>query len=228
MGAVPLLLAAFERSYPSWNVAQWLSPYGKTVVAANGNDCLAGSLVQNTGIQPSSLEAYPGSLLDNSQFNDLMTSMSPLGTSGVPQTPILFYQSAIDELAPVSEMEQLAGRYCSEGLPVQVVLSPAGEHIASVITDFPIALSYLSARFAGAPAPDGVWDLHVIRRWLTNPRALPWPPPRGRPHGRDGSPASRSPACSAIACRTRRGSIPRWCPAIDPTVPGSSASPSRS
>ena len=154
-GAVPLLLAALERSYPDWNLGQDLSPFGQSAVANSQNDCLAGSLVRNVGADPTRYEAHPGAIFDNAHLDSELGAISPLGYHGVPRTPILFYHSSIDELAPVGEMRQLAAKYCAEGLPVQVITSPAGEHIASVITDFPIALSYLADRLAGQPAPNG-------------------------------------------------------------------------
>ena len=124
-------------------------------MANSQNDCLADSLIRNAGIPAATYEAYPGSILDNPQVTADLAPVSPLGYPGDPQKmPVLFYQSAVDELAPVDQMEQLAAKYCGEGLAVHVVLSPAGEHIASVVTDFPIALSYLEQRFAGQPAPD--------------------------------------------------------------------------
>lgn len=153
--AIPLLLAGLERSYPQWTLGQYLSTAGRTAVANSQNDCLADSLNRNAGVDPATYEAYPGAIFDNPNLKADLAPVSPLGYPGDPQKmPVLFYQSAVDELAPVGQMRLLAAKYCHEGLTVHVITSPAGEHIASVVTDFPIALSYMEQRFAGQTAAD--------------------------------------------------------------------------
>ncbi len=152
--AIPLLLAALERSYPQWNLGQYLSVAGQTAVANSQNDCLLDSLIRNAGVDPASYEAYPGAIFNNPHLDQLLASISPLGYPGTPRTPILFYHSLNDEFAPIEQMRQLAARYCAEGRTVHVVTSPAGDHIAYVITGFPTALSYIADRFAGKPAPN--------------------------------------------------------------------------
>ena len=153
-GAVPLLLGALERSYPQWNLGQYLSPSGNSAVANSQDDCLLDSLVRNVGVDPTSSEAYPGAIFDNPQFDEELAPVSPLGFPGVPRTPILFYHSTNDELAPIAQMRQLAARYCGEGVTVHVATSPVGEHISYVLLGFPTALAYIADRFAGQPAPD--------------------------------------------------------------------------
>lgn len=153
-GAIALLLAAFQRSYPSWNVGNDLSPVGRTAVANSQHDCLLDALIRNEGVDTASYEASPGAIFNNSQLDKLLASVSPLHYPGVPRAPILFYHSQVDELAPIGEMYKLAARFCADGLPVHVVTSPAGEHIASVLSDFPIALNYIADRFAGKPIPN--------------------------------------------------------------------------
>jgi hypothetical protein len=154
MAAIPLLLAALERSYPQWNLGQYLSPAGRAAVADSQNDCLLDALIRNAGIEPTGYEAYPGAIFDNPHLDRLLAGISPLGYPGVPRTPILFYHSTDDELAPIAKMHQLAARYCAGGVPVHVVTSAVGEHISYVLAGFPTALSYIADRFAGLPAPN--------------------------------------------------------------------------
>jgi hypothetical protein len=152
--AVPLLLAAFERSYPQWNLGQYLSAAGRTAVANSQDDCLLDSLIRNAGVDPTSYEAYPGAIFNNPRFDRRLAPVSLLGYPGVPRTPILFYHSTNDEFASIAKMRQLAEKYCAEGLKVHIVTSPAGDHIAYVITGFPTALNYIAQRFAGKPPPN--------------------------------------------------------------------------
>ena len=155
-GAVPLLMGALERSYPDWNIGQYLSATGQTSVANSQSDCLLDALVRNAGVDPTRYEASPGAIFGNNpRLDRQLLSISPLGYPGVPRTPILFYHSTIDEFAPIGEMHQLAARFCAEGVPVHIVTSPGGDHIVYVLTGFPTALNYIADRFAGQPAPDG-------------------------------------------------------------------------
>jgi hypothetical protein len=165
--AIPLLLAAFERSYPSWNLGQYLSAAGRTAVANSQNDCLADALIRYAGVDPTVDEAYPGAIFSNPRLDALLASVSLIGYPGVPRTPILFYHSTHDELADIAKMRELAARYCAEGVTVHIETSPAGDHIAYVLTGFPTALSYIADRFAGQAAPDD------CRSTTTGPRARP-------------------------------------------------------
>lgn len=81
-------------------------------------------------------------------------SGQPARLSRHTQDSILFYHSVLDELAPVAKMQQLAARYCTEGVTVRTVESIAGEHAIYAVLGAPTALSYLADRFAGRPAPD--------------------------------------------------------------------------
>lgn len=153
-GAIALLLAAFQRAYPSWHVGHDLSPVGRTAVANSQHDCLLDALIRNEGVDTARYESSPGAIFHNSELDRLLASVSPLHYPGIPRAPILFYHSQVDEFAPIGEMYKLASRYCADGLPVQVVTSPAGEHIASVLSEFPLALNYIADRFAGNPVPN--------------------------------------------------------------------------
>lgn len=152
--AIPLLLAALQRSYPKWHLDQYLSDAGRVAVANSQHDCLLDSLIRNAGVDPASWERSPGSLFDNHALNNRIADISPVRYAGTPQTPILFYHAANDELAPIADMRQLAQRYCREHRIVHIVTSPVGEHITYVLLGFPTALDYLAQRFAGKPPPN--------------------------------------------------------------------------
>ncbi len=152
--AVPLLLAALERSHPRWHVGRYLSVAGRRAVAASQHDCLLDALIRNAGVDPATWEASPGSIFDNVMLNARITGVSPVRYPGTPRTPILFYHAVHDELAPIADMRRLAARYCSQHRTVHVITSQVGEHIVYVLTGFPTALNYLAQRFAGRPAPN--------------------------------------------------------------------------
>lgn len=153
-GAIPLILAALERSYPQSHIERYLSPAGRTAVANSQQDCLLDALIRNAGVDPTTYEAYPGDLFNNARVDALYASISPLYYPGKPRTPILFYHALDDEFAPIGYMRELAARYCREGRTVHIVTSPVGEHISYVLLGFPTALQYIANRFAGQSAPN--------------------------------------------------------------------------
>ncbi|MGI8679626.1 MAG: lipase family protein [Jatrophihabitans sp.] len=152
--AIPLLLAALQRSYPKWHLDQYLSDAGRVAVANSQHDCLLDSLIRNAGVDPAIWEKSPGSLFDNPVLSNSIADISPVRYPGTPHTPILFYHAANDELAPIADMRQLARRDCREHRVVHIVTSPIGEHITYVLLGFPVALNYLAQRFAGKPPPN--------------------------------------------------------------------------
>ena len=123
-------------------------------MAASQDDCLLDSLIANNGVDPATYEASPGAVFNNPNLNTLLTGISPLGYSGLPRTPILFYHAVHDQFAPLAEMEHLAARYCDERISVGVRTSPDGDHISYVTSGFPTALQYVTDRFRGEAAPN--------------------------------------------------------------------------
>ena len=153
-GAIPLLIAGLQRSYPEWDVDQYLSSAGRTAVAASQDDCLLDALLANNTVDPTTYEASRDAIFDNPKLNAKLAGISPLGYSGIPRTPIFFYHAVKDQFALIAQMELLAARYCHEGIAVSVATSPEGDHISYVTTGFPTALQYLTDRFRGEAAPN--------------------------------------------------------------------------
>jgi MYXO-CTERM domain-containing protein len=153
-GAVPLLMAGLGRSYPQWNIGQYLSSAGQSAVTASQSQCLLDALFANSGVDPATYEASPGAIYNNPGLTSLLTGISPLGYPGVPRTPILFYHALHDQFALIGEMELYAARVCSEGLPVSIFTSPSGDHISYVTSGFPTALQYITDRFRGEVPPN--------------------------------------------------------------------------
>ncbi|ASF13119.1 lipase [Nocardia brasiliensis] len=103
--------------------------------------------------QRAQLEAWPGSLTDNAELSRVIRSTSPLFRAGAPIAPVLIYHALNDEFAPVDSARSLAEKYCAAGTPVQRVENPLGEHGTEAAAGLPAALTYLSDRFSGRPAP---------------------------------------------------------------------------
>jgi pimeloyl-ACP methyl ester carboxylesterase len=152
-GAIALLIASLQRSYPSWHLERDLSPVGRRAVANSQHDCLLDALIRNKNADPTSYEVRPGALFDNAALDARLARISPLNYPGNQHTPILFYHATKDQFASIEKMRQLAARYCGQGRSVHVVESPVGDHISYVLAGFPTALDYLADRFSGGPPP---------------------------------------------------------------------------
>jgi hypothetical protein len=72
-----------------------------------------------------------------------------------PKAPVLLYHSVFDELIPYASATALRARWCDGGGRVAFHTDAASEHVVLAVTGAPLALSYLSARFLGLPAPNG-------------------------------------------------------------------------
>jgi hypothetical protein len=126
---------------------------GATAIAAAQDDCLVQASVQFPFASVSGYEAYPN-IESTPAFMSLFDRISPVDLSGTPTAPIYDYHSSIDEFAPLGPDRQQMRRFCADGVKVDHVELPLGEHIGTALTGAPGAVAYLAARFAGQPVPD--------------------------------------------------------------------------
>lgn len=156
-GGIAIAFVGLDRSYPDADVSQYMNSAGRRAMANSQADCLLDAVIRYPFASlhpwPIGWGAKPG-VIDTPAFSELLRDASPLGRPGTPVTPVLFYHSVLDELAPISKMRLLADRFCTEGVTVHKAESFAGEHAAYAIVGAPTALDYLADRFAAKPAPD--------------------------------------------------------------------------
>ncbi|WP_433664136.1 lipase family protein [Nocardia sp. CA-128927] len=146
-------MVGLNRSYPEANVPQYLNESGRAMLAAGQTDCLHDAALAHPFLNAAELEAWPGSVTDNSELSKVVHMASPLFREGAPTTPVLLYHAIADEFAPIGAARALAGKYCAAGTPVQRAENPIGEHGTEAAAGLPAALTYLTDRFAGKPAP---------------------------------------------------------------------------
>jgi hypothetical protein len=72
----------------------------------------------------------------------------------VPTAPLFIYHDYNDELIPIGGVEKLVQYYCEGGATVEFRVNAGDEHVSNAVLGAPEALSYLSARFKGLPAPN--------------------------------------------------------------------------
>lgn len=99
------------------------------------------------------IEQYTTS--DNPLSEPLASKILARNTMGrhAPEAPVYMYHSYFDELVPYSTAKKLANQWCAQGTRVSFYTDYLSEHNVLAVTGAPAALHYLSARFAGQPAP---------------------------------------------------------------------------
>ncbi|MFD4355878.1 lipase family protein [Nocardia sp. NPDC058518] len=151
-GAAVVGLVGLNRSYPEADVAQYLNESGRAMLAASQGDCLLNAALAYPFLDVAALEAWPGSITNNTELSKVVRMASPLFRPGTPAVPVLLHHAVADEFAPIGAARALAGKYCAAGIPVQLVENPVGEHGTEAVVGLPTALTYLADRFAAKPA----------------------------------------------------------------------------
>ena len=150
-----ILLAAvvgIGRAYPEMNLDELLNAEGLAMRDAIGKQCLEEFAL-----------AYPGATIDQytdrPDTKDLPNVAAVIADNGLgqrtPTAPLFIYHAATDELNPIAGTDAIVENYCRRGVAVQYERAPAGEHIEYAVRGGALAEAYLSARFAGEPAPNG-------------------------------------------------------------------------
>lgn len=152
-GAVIVGLVGLHRSCPEAGVAQYVNESGLRMLAAAQTDCLHNAALAHPFLSAAELEAWPGSITNNPELSKVVRRASPLFREGAPTAPVLLYHAIADEFAPIGAARALAEKYCATGTPVQRTENSIGEHGTEAAAGLPAALTYLSDRFAGKPAP---------------------------------------------------------------------------
>ncbi len=151
-GGAVVGLVGLDRSYPDADVAGYLNEAGRAMMAASRADCLLDAAVAYPFLDAATLEAWPGSITDNPALSEVVRRASPLFRPGAPTAPVLIYHAVADEFAPVAAARAMAGKYCADGIAVELVEHSFGEHGTEAMVGLPTALTYLADRFAGRPA----------------------------------------------------------------------------
>lgn len=83
-----------------------------------------------------------------------IVALNALGHA-TPTAPTFYYNAIHDELIWIKPLDALVAQYCANGARIDYFRDPiAQEHIEALHDFIPLALSYLSGRFAGDRVPD--------------------------------------------------------------------------
>ena len=100
-GAAVVGLVGLNRSYPEADVAQYLNESGRGMLAASQADCLLDAAIAYPFLDAAALEAWPGSITNNTELSKVVRMASPLFRPGVPAVPVLLHHAVADEFAPI-------------------------------------------------------------------------------------------------------------------------------
>jgi hypothetical protein len=149
-GAIIIGLIGLDRAYPEYHLTDFLNDAGKAKVAASQEDCIADAAARHPAFRASDGLKDPKAL-EGPPWTDVFRRASPLTFAGTPDAPVYDYHATGDELAPIAPSRLLMERFCRAGVTVQQV-EEGGDHFTEVANGEPGAVSFLTARFAGAAA----------------------------------------------------------------------------
>lgn len=144
-----LALAAvgLDAAYPELDLETYLNDTGRTLLEDNQQACVADGLI-NLGFQsienltttnPLTTPAWQARLDENQLGQD------------APQIPVMMYHQLLDEIIPYNQGAELRDAWCAAGTKVQWFDLFTGEHALGILQGQDGTLTFLNARFTGAP-----------------------------------------------------------------------------
>ena len=149
-----LAAIGYDAAYPDLDLQRYLNASGRQLVAQNTDFCIV---------------SLPGIIsfltLSGHHIGEYFTSTNPLTTpewiarldenrlgTDAPSAPVLLQHGLFDEVIPRSQALTLRSSWCRQGAAVTWG-DLLGEHAIGILLSIQPALDFLSARFAGVPAP---------------------------------------------------------------------------
>ncbi len=140
-----------EREYPSeLQMDRILNPAGFALRDQIANACT--NEIINAGANKSFSDVFNGPMDADPTVVRILHENSIEIYPGVPRTPIYEWHGGSDQVSP-QLVREVAGRYCAEGVRVQLDIIPGADHGTAIAPGSVNAFNYLGDRFAGLPAP---------------------------------------------------------------------------
>ena len=147
------LMAAIglDAAYPELNLESYLNPRGQELIRTSQDLCLVDLDGFATLIDTAftSIDDYvTTNPLDTPAWQARLNG-TELGTAK-PNAPVFQYHGVVDEIVPFPQAAELRRTWCNRGATVTWSVLP-GEHVLGLVEGAPLAIPWLSARFAGIP-----------------------------------------------------------------------------
>jgi triacylglycerol lipase len=140
------------RAYPSIGIDELLNDKGRQMQKDISTMCIE-QFVATYPFQR--IESYTVDGVDPLTLPSVQQVIGEIeaGNLGTPRVPLYLYMATYDELVVTPDADKLVQKYCAAGVRITYVKYPLAEHVTALAEGFPGALSWLSDRFAGKPAP---------------------------------------------------------------------------
>jgi Secretory lipase len=153
------VLVAFNRAYPELDLPSLLNARGRALAAEDGADAggCASSTLNEPGGTASQFTNYPSSaaLGEVPRVHHVLDELSLVDTAPVLGPPSFIYNAIGDEIAHIQPVDAWVAEECARGATIDYDRDPVGsEHLGGVAVYWPLALTYMEQRFAGATPPD--------------------------------------------------------------------------
>ncbi|MFW0792155.1 lipase family protein [Gordonia sp. CPCC 205333] len=152
MGAV----LGLSKEYPDFKrfLDRQMNPVGKALMAVKEPLCVQYTSSLLPFLNISGFLNWPGDPLNapavKKVFNDTRMGKS------TPSMPMYMWNSALDEIIPVGQVNTLVAKYCRDPkAQVTYTRDHLSEHIIAEVSGAPLALLWLRDRLAGKPAQKG-------------------------------------------------------------------------
>jgi hypothetical protein len=147
------LMAALglDSAYPELDLETYLNARGEELVEASQDLCLVDVDGFGTFIDLAftSIDDYVTTNPLDTPAWQARLGETRLGTTR-PSAPVFQYHALVDEIVPFQQAADLRRTWCNQGATVTWTTLPA-EHALGLVEGQPLALAWMSARFAGIP-----------------------------------------------------------------------------
>ena len=158
-GVIPAVLVGVSRGF-GLNLSPFLSDYGAQVTRTVSNQCINDFVASYNGLTIQQLlkPAYQD-FLDVPTFASIINTLEMGTASTHPQEPLLMgvgnADGTGDDVMVDADVEALAHKYCTEGVPVTFSEYQGANHEEAIAPFESSALAFVEARLAGTPVVNG-------------------------------------------------------------------------
>lgn len=143
-----------EREYPDqMPLSEQLNDEGLALREQIGNGCTNRIMLYGAGKSAAMIADGASNFMVDPQVRSVIDANSAALYEGVPLAPMFEWHSAADPLIPVVAIDETNQRYCEAGVELWKHDTYAPEHLTAAVEGLPAALSWLTERFEGKPAP---------------------------------------------------------------------------
>jgi hypothetical protein len=140
----------FNAAYPSLNLNGELTPAGRAALAQLDTMCQGQALLTYAGKKIQDYTIGGINPIGQAKWQRVLNA-NDLGAMK-PAVPLLQYHGLQDEVIPWRVESALHSKYCAMGVTTQLNSYP-GDHVLTHVLAQTDVVNWLSARFAGSPAP---------------------------------------------------------------------------